>query len=268
MKFRLAFIVFLFSSVSSFGQTKDNPECRALYNTEKFQEAYECYSKDEKEIFSVYMSAYLAKFLDDKKGAKKWSKKLFSKDFNSSETFYYGANLYPNNSKKFLKTLNKGLKSFPKDTLLMIEKVNYYITTKEYETGIPIIEELIELQKDDLLLYVTAGNIYSWAHKDQKAAPYYSKALELDKQNFDANYGLGTIYFNKAVDLIQESTETTSTEESDRLHLEAISLLKRALPFLEIAFRIDPENMNTKSALLTCYMQLKMKEEYKALKDS
>ena len=268
MRLRLFFIIFLFGSVSSYGQTKDNPECRALYNAEKFQEAYECYSKDDQEIFSVYMSAYLAKFLDDKKGYKKWSKKLFSNDFNSSDTYYYGANLYPNNSKKFLKTLNKGLKKFSKDTLLLVEKVNYFITIKEYETGIPILEELIGLQKDDLLLYVTAGNIYSWAHKDQKAAPYYEKAIGLDNQNFDANYGLGTIYFNKATDLIQDANETNATEEADQLNREATSLLKRALPFLEIAFKQEPDNTDIKSALLTCYMHLKMKKEYEILKDS
>lgn len=268
MKTRLIFILPLFICLEfdANAQTKDNAACRELYNLEKFQEAYECYSKDDQEIFSVYMSAYLAKFLELKKEYKKWSKKLFSKDFNSSETYYYGANLYPSNTKKFLKTLNTGLKKFPNDTLILAEKINYYIAIKDYEMGIPIIDDLLEYQVNDLPLFIQAGQLYVMSQKLHKAIPYFEQALELDTENFEAHFQLGIIYYKQAANLLQVSKE--SKDEADKLKQEAVSLLRKALPHLEKVHKINPENTDIKSALLTCYLQLNMDEKYQTLKDS
>lgn len=248
-------------------QPKDNEECRKLYNAELFNEAYACYSADDNELFSVYMSAYLARFLEKKKEYRFWSKKL-RKNFDSPWKYYYCANLHPVNSKKFVKYLNKGLKEYENDTLLLMEKVNYFIEIEEYEKGIPLIEKLIGLKKNDIDLYLTAGDIYKWISKYQKAIPYYEKVLDIDYKNHDANYNLGMIYYGQATDLLQRTSSDKPEDELERMRKEALSLLKKALPYLEYAFEGEPENANLKSALLTCYLHLDMEQEYNTLKNS
>jgi tetratricopeptide (TPR) repeat protein len=262
------FTVLFLLPLIDYGQTRDNMECRALYDAEKFQEAYECYSKDENEIFSVYMSAYLAKFLEYKKEYKQWKKRLESDAFNSSETFYYAAHLYPGNSKKFLKSIDKGLREYQNDTLLLIEKVNYYIEIGEYEEGIPILEKLIQLKENDLVIFLTIANIYNDVSKYQKAIPYFQMALSKRPRNYEANYGLGLIYFNQAADLLNIANKITDQDEIEGLEKEAKSLLQKALPYLQFAFDQTPDNKGLKSALLTCYLRLEMDAEYNSLKDS
>ena len=264
-------LISLLSILSGFSfsqDTKDNEKCRALYNEEKFEEAYQCYKEDGDNLFSVYMSAYLAKFLEYKKDYKSLYKKLLSDKFDTSEKYYYCAYLHPKNSKKFLKMLDKGLKAYPSDTLLMVEKVNYFIEIKDYEEGLPILNQLLELKSDDLFIYLTMGNIYNWEEKYQKAIPHFQKALEIDSKNLDANYGLGLIYYNQAVTLIQTANTTDNQEEAKRLENEAMSLLTKALPYLETAYRMEVTDNDLKSALLTCYLRLGMDDEYNALKDS
>jgi tetratricopeptide (TPR) repeat protein len=265
---QLLIIIFSLLPLTDFAQIKDNTICRDLYNGQKFSEAYECYSKEENEIFSVYMSAYLAKFLGYKKEYKHWFKRLTSDAFNTSETFYYAAHLYPANSKKFLKALDKGLKVFENDTLLLTEKVNFFIEIEEYEKGLPLLEQLIKLKTNDLEIYLVTANIYSWLHKNQMAIPYYEKVLEIEIENYDANYGLGLIYFNQAANIVEEANQVEDHDEFERLDREGVSLMNMALPFLEIAFFQTPADTNLKSALLTCYLRLHMNEKYKALKAS
>lgn len=254
-------------SFNGLAQLRDNSECRGLYNSEKFQEAYECYQKDKDEIFSVYMAAYLAKFLDDKKGFKSWKKHLM-KNFEGSETYFYGANLYPTNSKDYLKIVNKGLKKYEKDTLLLESKVDHYTTTKEYDEGIAIVDELIDLMQNDLPLLLKGGYLEMMAGRNHKAIPYYEKALKLDSDNYDANYGIGSTWYNEASDLIQKANSSQDDDEKERLDNEAKSLLKKALPFLEGAFSTNKTNTDVKSALLTCYRMLGMEEEYIMLKNN
>lgn len=260
-------LVFIFN-LTSFSQTEDIPECRELYDNQKFVDAYDCYAQHPDKVFSVYMSAYLAKFLGYKKEFKKWNKLLLSDQFKTSETFYYGAYLHAKNSKKFLKTIDKGLKIYPKDTLLLTEKVNYYIEIESYEEGIPILEELLTIKQNKLPIYVTIANIYNWLDKEQKAIPFFEKILALDGDNYEGNYGLGMIYYNRAADMIQSAQIAENSDESDRYQKEAISLLRKALPYLQKTYTLNHQDNDIKSALLTCYLLLEMDEEYKALKES
>ena len=115
-------------------------------------------------------------------------------------------------------------------------------------------------------MYVTAGNIYNWVEKYQKAIPYFEKAISISPKNIDANYGLGLIYYNQALDLFQEASGLNG-DEAKQKEDEGLSLLNKALPFLETAFQQDNSNREIKSALLTCYKKLEMNEQFELLKN-
>lgn len=265
---KLTFLILLITT--PFGiwcQTNDNKACRDLYAQEKFEEAYQCYKTDKEELFSVYMAAYLAKFLEYKKDYRALYKSLLSSSFDQPEKYFYAANLHPKNSKQFLKVLNKGIKLYPSDTTLLVEKVNYFVEIERYDEAVPVLEQLIDLKNDDLDVYVTIGNLYNQQAKYQKAIPYYIQVLELDKDNQDANLGLGLIYYKEAIDLIQRAGTSSNPEENELIENEALSLLKKALPFLRTAYGQDTTSTDLKSALLTCYKRLDMQSEYDTLKN-
>lgn len=264
LKFSLNILLLLVVPGSVWSQNKDNEECRSLYNQEKFEESYQCYAKDKDQIFSVYMAAYLAEFLEKKKEFKKHYKHLLSDEFKSPNQFYYAANLYPKNSKKHLKLLNKGLKKFTADTLLLRSKIEYFIKIEDYDEAI-ISAEQYGAQVSDMYFNTTAGDIFRMQEKYQLAIPFYKKALEIEANDLHSNYWIGMIYHDQASSMLLQIGNVEA--EKDKLEKEAVSLLKKALPYLEKAYEQDAVNKDLKSALLTCYKRLGMELEYNMLRD-
>ena len=264
---KLTFLLLtLFISSSLLAQNEDNEECRALYNQEKFDDSYQCYAKDNDRIFSVYMAAYLAEFLEYKKSFKKHYKHLLSDDFDSPEQYYYAANLHPKNSKKHFKLLKKGLKKYESDTLLLQSQIEYFINVKDYDQALESCKNYAT-QNTNLYIILRSADILRLQEKYQMAIPLYEKALLKDEKNYNAHYWIGMIYHDQASALLLLSGGVETAEESEKLEKEAISLLKKALPHIEFAYKKNSKSTDLKSALLTCYKRLGMELKYNMLRD-
>lgn len=72
----------------------------------------------------------------------------------------------------------------------------------------------------------------------------FLEVVKLDSNNINANYGLAILYFNKAVNTINESDYVDILMLSE-LQDEAITLFKQSLPFMEKAYTLNPKRKET-----------------------
>ena len=86
----------------------------------------------------------------------------------------------------------------------------------------------------------------------EEAISAYLKAIEVKADYFDANYNLGALYFNQAVQGINAANDMwkprmTNKEAAaqKKLETDAKELFNTAKPYLEAAFAINPEDLQT-----------------------
>ncbi|MCX6296981.1 MAG: tetratricopeptide repeat protein [Bacteroidetes bacterium] len=89
----------------------------------------------------------------------------------------------------------------------------------------------------------------------------YNKALELDPNNISANYNMGILYYNQAVNLINQSDYDLDIVALNDVQDNSINLFKASLPFMEKAYSLDPNKRETLLGLSGIYFSLNEKEK-------
>ncbi len=167
---------------------------------------------------------------------------------------------------KMLKVLEKGIEAFPKANYpLVIETFNYYVNIGENEKAFEYINLAIEKNPNDAQFYVIRGTLLEEMKRKDEAKLDYVKAVELQSDNFDANYSLGAFYYNTAVDTLDWADKNIPINKFSELgKYQEISnqLFEEALPFLEKAYAIQEKNVNVLSTLKTIYYRLGKQEQY------
>lgn len=84
----------------------------------------------------------------------------------------------------------------------------------------------------------------------------YNKVLELDPNNIGANYNMGILYYNQAVNLINQSDYDLDIVALSDIQDNSIKLFKESLPFMEKAYSLDPRRKETLLGLSGIYFSL------------
>jgi tetratricopeptide (TPR) repeat protein len=89
----------------------------------------------------------------------------------------------------------------------------------------------------------------------------YNKVLTIDPNNIHANYNMGILYYNQAVNLINQSDYDLDIVALNDVQDNSIKLFKESLPFMEKAYSLDPNNRETLLGLSGIYFSLNEKEK-------
>ena len=243
-------------------------ECYQLFLNENFEKAKECYLENDTSIYAIYNAAFISNKVNDEKRFKKLSKKLISKKMRSADSYKLYADLNVSDSVKYLKILNKGLKVFENDTNLLILKANYYLSIQDFESLIPIADNILSFKKSN------KGSIYSaraWAHQmlndNELALTDYKKAMEIDSLYFEAYFNIAAIYYNQAVDLHDIAYKEPDNTKYYELIQNANREFEKAVPYLVQADKINPNDLTILKALKIIYYRLKLDKEYQEISD-
>ena len=159
-----------------------------------------------------------------------------------------------------LTELQAARKSFPREQSLIIEELNIYLENKDYERAENNLKLAAEGDPTNEILWFSLGSVYDNLGKTELAAEAYLKALELNSEYFDANYNLGAMYFNEAVqginaanDLWKPRMTKTESAEQKSLEDEAKNRFVAARPYLEAAHKANPSDIDTIRSLRDVY---------------
>ena len=101
----------------------------------------------------------------------------------------------------------------------------------------------------------------------EEAVNAYQKALELKPDYFKPAFNLGAVYVNRAAELqsMANNLPLSETEKYEKMKKRADSMLQSAMPMLEKAHKIKPEDINTMTSLKEIYARLNEKEKLKEI---
>lgn len=88
------------------------------------------------------------------------------------------------------------------------------------------------------------------------AKDMYNKILAIDPNNISANYNMGLLFYNQAVNLINQSDYDLDIVALNDIQDNSINLFKESLPFMEKAYDLDPKRRETLLGLSGIYFSL------------
>jgi tetratricopeptide (TPR) repeat protein len=132
-------------------------------------------------------------------------------------------------------------------------RVRYYSQTNNITLLILSLHQAIRTAPKNLDYHLLLSQVYEkLAVNDsvnkrshlQNAEKSYFQILGINANNITANYSLGIIYYNQAVDIINAQNYNIDFTTLAQIQDECIDLFKKALPFAQKAYELDPTNKN------------------------
>jgi tetratricopeptide (TPR) repeat protein len=169
--------------------------------------------------------------------------------------FIAGLQQQMNDTTAALTTLQNARKTHPEEQALIIEELNIYLRSGDYEKAESNLRMAAEQEPDNELLFFSMGSVYDNLKRTEEAEKAYLRALEIKPDYFDANYNLGALYFNQGVLKVNEANEVPPSQNKKYKALidQATAAFTQALPFLEQAYVIDNNDLSTVRSLRDIY---------------
>lgn len=168
--------------------------------------------------------------------------------------------------KKSHDLIKEGVKNFPDDIYLLGRNIDFYIYDNRTDEAIAMLKKAVKLAPDNPTLYTNLGLLYYRDKKDEeKGIENYEKAIELAPDDFNAQMGLAIIYYNRGAQILND-LKVDVYDDKQSPEMKAITKhFKDALPYLEKAHAISPEELQPMAPLKTVYRELGMREKEKAM---
>ena len=176
--------------------------------------------------------------------------------------FLFISNLYRTAGQEdlALQTLAEARKAYPREQSLIIEELNIYLTNEEFDKAKENLALAAEQDPTNEILWFSLGSVLDNLGNAEEAIEAYLKALEVKADYFDANYNLGALYFNQAVQGINEANDMwkprmtkTESDAQKKLEDDAKALFATAKPYLEAAHAVDADDVETMRSLRDVY---------------
>jgi tetratricopeptide (TPR) repeat protein len=238
------------------------------------KEAYEYYDIAQK-LYPDSIAAYeyaidLAYKTQNYEKLKEYYAKII--EVNKNPTWYsnwaWVLSNIDKNDEKALEVIQKGRKEFPTNGKLMEDEINSFIALKRIDEAQAKMEQAIQTDTKNPLLYFNLGTIYAKKGNDVKSLELYNQALALDPNSFESNFNIGAHYYNKAAELITLTNKMSLTEyqkTGKKKEDEAFAYMRQALPYLEKSYQITPADADVKKILKDIYRRLKMTDKLESL---
>ena len=172
---------------------------------------------------------------------------------------------------EMLKYINEGRAKFPEDESLINEQINAYLKLKREAEIIDQIKEMADKNNDNSVYCLIIGTIYSNQESElynvDSALVYYDRAITINPTDENAYINVGSMYIDKSAALINKANELPldKFKEYDALIAEAKVFDEKALPYVEKAYELVPDDNAIRQALRTLYVRLKMMDKAKEL---
>ena len=124
------------------------------------------------------------------------------------------------NAEQAMAMINAGLEKNPGDANLILEKVNAYLKEGKGAEAVEDLNRLHELDPENAQLLFVLGTIYGDENnKDvydtDKAKQFYEQALAINPDYYDAIYNIGVLYTTMANKYIKQANEITGISKKE-----------------------------------------------------
>jgi tetratricopeptide (TPR) repeat protein len=166
------------------------------------------------------------------------------------------------NQEGALKLVQEALTKYPNDKDLLREEARLYLDTGKGKEAIAKLENAANVETDPKIksnYYAIIGNLQEKNKNADAAVAAYKKAIEIDANNYEAQYNLGAYYNNKAADIYVRTNKmdfATYQKQGKKLEDQAKGLIQQAVPHFEAALKLQPTDRSTMQTLSQMYVKL------------
>lgn len=155
---------------------------------------------------------------------------------------------------------------FPGDKSIKLQLIDLYIKSGKNEEALKQLELAKAEDPDNYSLYFAEGIIYLNQNSYDEAIADLEKSIELKSDMYDSQYGLGAAYINKASDMFTKANDIMEVNKYQAAIDEAMTVFAKALPYMEAALELKPDDIYALRSLRELYYRLKMTDKYEAIK--
>lgn len=262
-----------------------------LFNNKNFKDAHAyfetCYTVrqennivDSGAIYSAGVSAMNAEMNEE---AIKDFKRAIEIGYSVEDSYINISKIYKKlgNAEMYKATLAEARQALPQSQDIITAEINIYLEAKEYDKALDNLNLAVENDPNNYLLWFVKGNIYDTKQAAlmaedkldeateffEKAKADYTKALSIKEDYFDAAYSLGALYYNRGAEMLNKANMISDDAAYKKAKTAAETVLKDALPFLERAHELQPDDVSTMNSLKELYARTNQMEKYKAMSE-
>lgn len=186
----------------------------------------------------------------------------------------------PENAQENVKNVKYLATTLYNDAAASLDSVEYKIAISNFDLFkeyYPLVDpSTSNLKQKDIDFTLALASLYTRIYESERklkidflrlAKEAYSKVLVMDPNNIGANYNMGILYYNQAVNLINQSDYDLDIVALNDVQDNSIKLFKESLPFMEKAYSLDPLRKETLLGLSGIYFSLNEKEKSDMFKE-
>ena len=163
--------------------------------------------------------------------------------------------------------LLKGLETkYAGDKNVTLQLIDLYIKAGKNDEALKYLQVAKAADPENFSLWFAEGIIYLNQSKYDESITNLTKSIELKSDLYDSQYGLGAAYINKASDMFLKANDIMDVNKYNAAIEEAMSVFAKALPYMEKANELKPDDIFAMRSLKELYYRLKMTEKYDAIK--
>lgn len=172
------------------------------------------------------------------------------------------------NESKAMEVISTGRAKYPTDKNLIVSELNYYLSRSEAHKVVDKLQAAIQLDPDNHELYFALGTAYDQMGELEKSKETYETAIKKNPNYYDAYYNLGALYYNQAIQVNRQMNELPDNDLKGfkKLEEERNAFYRQALPYLEKAYKINPAGHDNKLALREIYARMSMFDKLESIK--
>ena len=262
-----------------------------FYNQKQYKEAMLAFENGAtalnsihiNDTISLFYAAACAGLANDNAKAKQYYVELLRQGAKSTTIYVSLSDIYrqEKDSAQALKVVRDGLKLYPNDLRLFLTETNIYLTFGNTQKALNNLKLATQKDTSNATVFFALGTIYDNLSNDTtQTAPVrgeafnlaidaYKKAIKLNPAYFEPNYNIGALYVNKAATILDQANKLPLDAEAElkKLKEEADSYLEMAVPYLEKASELQPDDINTLISLKQIYSRSNKTDKLKTVND-
>jgi len=159
----------------------------------------------------------------------------------------------------------------PKDVGLILTEADLYIKLGDEARFAALMEEAIEQDPNNAVLYFNLGVVNGNEGKRDEAIDYYKKAIALDP-SYEATYlNLASVILEGEAAIVEQmnslGTSAADNRKYDALKAKREGLFLEAVPYLEELVKINPSNKDALSTLKNIFGTIGETAKFKKYRD-
>ena len=165
------------------------------------------------------------------------------------------------NKEKALKIAQTGFEKHPGYERLMYSLINFYLQDGDNQNALDYLEQAVARDpKNSNLLFAKAKVLDELGEKEKSLAAY-DASIAADPKFFNPYFNKAVVYYNSAIKILDRINDDIkiSNADFDKGMNEANEEFEKAIPLLEKALEIDPNDVPTMDTLKTLYYRLRAK---------